>query len=642
MRDRLKRERTSPSVTGMEPHRIELQFRDGAGASRVLALIGGEVAAAEGAIEVSARTSRENGAWITRAVISNRSAGAVHLDSIWFHLATGLPAGIPARFFKHGYQSWSASHPMLVGTVTHRRDGANFLTRMNHQSEMERPLKAPEAATSEQFTMVESDASRERFFAGFIGAAHQLTTLTVTTPDRVAARALLDGVTLGPGEERNVEPLAFWRSEEGAARMAARWAAMLGGAMNARADAPYRRGWCSWYHYFHAITEEALMANLRALEAMRSEYPLEVVQLDDGFQAALGDWTETNPRFPGGLEKIAREIRRAGFIAGIWTAPFLAARDSRIMREHPGWFIKHRQTGEPLRAGYNPNWTAHQDKFAYALDPGNPEFAEHLERLFRIIVGEFGYDYLKLDFLYAGAAEGIRHDAASLTRAETLRRGLEAIRRGAGDRAFILGCGCPLGPATGIVDGMRIGPDVAPYWGAGGAETGANGTAGAIDAIAARSFLHRRLWLNDPDCLMLRGRETQLSPDEREALAWTIAASGGMLLISDDMSLLRGESAKLYQAVARIGAEVDAASRNEPPLAANLPAHPSVRILSTQVREGAIHLLLNMGESTEQIRLAEILPNPARMSMIGGLEGENDTPDTIELPPHGARLVRTV
>ena len=114
------------------------------------------------------------------------------------------------------------------------------------------------------------------------------------------------------------------------------------------------------------------------------------------------------------------------------------------MREHGDWFIKHSETGEPLRAGYNPNWAASDDKYAYALDPSHPEVDTHLERLFRKIVEDFGYEYLKLDFLYAAAAEGIRHDPA-MTRAETLRRGLEAIRRGAGERTFLLGCGCPLG-----------------------------------------------------------------------------------------------------------------------------------------------------------------------------------------------------
>ena len=150
--------------------------------------------------------------------------------------------------------------------------------------------------------------------------------------------------------------------------------------MNARVSAPFQRGWCSWYHYFHAITEDALRANIKSLEAMRSEFPLDVIQLDDGFQSALGDWDTTNAKFPSGLKKIAAEIRAAGFKAGIWTAPFLAARDSRLMIDHPDWFITRAETNdrEPVRAGHNPNWTASDDKFAYALDPSNPAFVAHL------------------------------------------------------------------------------------------------------------------------------------------------------------------------------------------------------------------------------------------------------------------------
>jgi alpha-galactosidase len=341
---------------------------------------------------------------------------------------------------------------------------------------------------------------------------------------------------------------------------------------------------------------------------LRSEYPIEVVQLDDGYQAALGDWDRTNAKFPSGLKSLADAIRDGGFVAGIWTAPFLAARDSQLMREHSDWFIKHGETQEPLRAAYNPNWTTSGDKYAYALDPSHPEFTAHLERLFRKLVEGFGYQYLKLDFLYAAAAEGTRHDR-SLTRAQTLRRGLQAIRRGAGERNFILGCGCPLGPGVGIVDGMRIGPDVAPFWGSSANAAGEPGTALAIDAILARSFMHRRLWLNDPDCLMLRAKETRLSSGEREALARTIAASGGMLLISDDMSLLDADSAWLFQEVARIGAQADAASVDEPALLTDLMSGSPLRILSKKIGDGTRDLILNMSDVPQHIdALAENLP----------------------------------
>jgi alpha-galactosidase len=619
----------------MTVERIGLRFRDDAGTPRTIALVRDEVRGEEAGIALSARTQPIEGGVVVRAMISNRGGTSVRLDSIRFDLATGFSADAPARFFKHGYQSWSASHPVDIGATSHPRDGARAIVRLAHQSEVTRPVEAPEAATSELFTIVESSSSRERFLAGFIAAANQLTTITVMSPDRAAARALFDGVALRPGEDCEVEPLALWRSEHDAARMAARWATMIGDAMRARVSAPYQRGWCSWYHYFDAITEDALLSNLQALKEMRSEYPIEVVQLDDGYQAALGDWDRTNAKFPSGLKRIAGKIREAGFTAGLWTAPFFAARDSRIMREHPDWFIGD-ESGGPLRAGSNSNWTTDEDKFAYALDPSNPAFADHLERLFETLVHDFGYDYLKLDFLFAAAAEGTRHDPG-LTRAETLRRGLEAIRRGASEKTFILGCGCPLGPAIGIVDGMRIGPDVAPHWGtAAGVEPG---TAYAIDAIVARSFMHRRLWLNDPDCTMLRAKETRLSADERHALAWTVAASGGMLLISDDMGLLSDEDAILFRAAATIGAEVDAASTDEPPIARTLMEGSTLKIVSTRTGDGALHLLINMSDRARDVRLEEVVGLDGRASIVE-LAGEADAPERIELPPHSARIIR--
>ncbi len=90
----------------------------------------------------------------------------------------------PARFFKHGYQSWSGSGAAAVGAASaHRNDTAHAIVRINHQSETTRPADAPEAATSELFTIVECDGRPERALAGFIGAAHALTTLTVRAPE---------------------------------------------------------------------------------------------------------------------------------------------------------------------------------------------------------------------------------------------------------------------------------------------------------------------------------------------------------------------------------------------------------------------------------------------------------------------------
>ena len=372
----------------MNLSRIELRYADSVGKAQTLSLSPaptGETSVTHRDVALTARLEHAIGGTMIHVAIANRGDEPIRLDAALLEVTTGIAPDAPARFFKHGYQSWSGSGAVDIGGAvprSHPRDGAHFIARLNHQSEPARSSEFPEVLTSEMFTIVESPSVAERIMVGFVGAASALTTITVPSPDKIIARAILDGVTLAPRAHRELDPLFIVADDEPAARLASRWADATGRWMNARVGAPFQRGWCSWYHYFHAITEDALRANIKSLTAMRSEFPLELIQLDDGFQSALGDWDTTNAKFPSGLRNIADEIRAAGFKAGIWTAPFLAARDSRIMSEHPGWFIIHEETGQPMRAGYNPNWTTSTDAFAYALDPSHPEFRAHLEHLF--------------------------------------------------------------------------------------------------------------------------------------------------------------------------------------------------------------------------------------------------------------------
>jgi alpha-galactosidase len=109
-----------------------------------------------------------------------------------------------------------------------------------------------------------------------------------------------------------------------------------------------------------------------------------------------------------------------------------------------------------------------------------------------------------------------------------------------------------MGPSVGLVDGMRIGPDVAPWWRfnrplnpprergrprAGGEPSAEN----ALRNIFTRAWMHNRLWVNDPDCLIARQSRTKLTRSEVQSLATAIALSGGMVLFSDDMAQLSRE-----------------------------------------------------------------------------------------------------
>ena len=140
--------------------------------------------------------------------------------------------------------------------------------------------------------------------------------------------------------------------------------------------------------------------NLEGLAAAGDEIPVEVVQIDDGYQRAIGDWRETNESFPSGLAALADEIRAAGFAPGLWTAPFCVVPESELFAKHPDWLLRDGDGEAPLLAMLHPDWA--EDARVHALDPSRPEVEEHLAALFRDLVG-MGFRYLKLDFLFVAA-----------------------------------------------------------------------------------------------------------------------------------------------------------------------------------------------------------------------------------------------
>jgi len=186
----------------------------------------------------------------------------------------------------------------------------------------------------------------------------------------------------------------------------------------------------------------------------------------------------------------------------------------------------------------------------FALDGAHPGVQQWLYDLARRVVREWGYDYLKIDFLH-WATVGAAH-YGGLTHAEAYRHGLAAIRDGLGSEAFLLGCGAPVQHAAGLVNGMRIGNDVDANWG---------GIQEPARAAALRSFYNRSVWLNDPDCLVVR---PPLTLDEARVWASIVAVSGGMTILSDNLPKLPVERLALLQKALPV-APVNAGTR--PPVA---------------------------------------------------------------------------
>lgn len=286
-------------------------------------------------------------------------------------------------------------------------------------------------------------------------------------------------------------------------------------------------GWCSWYYYYQNISEDSIIQNLNVLADSLKESGAKYIQIDDGFQIAAGDWN-TNAKFPHGHQWLVQQIHAKGLLAGLWVAPFAVAESSAVYREHKNWLLRD-ENDAPKEFFANDWWGGR----IFALDPTIPEVQQWLEVLFATITKVWGYDYVKIDFLYfAGEGGKYRQPVSS---AQAYQMGLRAIRKGVGSDKFILGCGAPIGSSIGYVDGMRIGSDIYAAWG---------GILPGVNAIAQRFFYHNNVWYNDPDCLVVR---EPLTMEQARVWATAIALSGQMNMMSDKLPDLSSERIELLK-----------------------------------------------------------------------------------------------
>jgi alpha-galactosidase len=421
------------------------------------------------------------------------------------------------RIQQTGWQSWSRTHPPSafepnVQTAAPPIRGP-YLPHRRNDSQLEPWM-----------TMLSASGSPS-LLLGFVSARSQLGSVEIAPADggghSLMAATELDGTS---GTDVVSEPLLIATGPE--ADLLGMYANAVATHMGARAPHDVLTGWCSWYQLYTSVSEADVDRNLSSLAERRDQLPLHLIQLDDGYQHAVGDWLELNDKFPSGMPSLVARIKQRGFVPGLWLAPFLLSASSRTYAAHPDWVVRD-HSGEPLHA--IDNWGSAN----YAVDTTHPAVLDWLQHVIATVSNDWGYEYLKLDFLYAAAMRGKRYDQ-TVTGVQAYRRAMELIRRTAGDR-FILGCGAPLVPSVGLVDGMRIGSDVAAYW---GAEGNADGPAlrNATRATLARGWMHGRWWTNDPDCVVIRATDTELSLAEVQAWMAVVALSGGMLFVGDDVS----------------------------------------------------------------------------------------------------------
>lgn len=401
-----------------------------------------------------------------------------------FEVAARLPVDTASgRVHEHGWQSWSPTRTYPVTGGSHRRR-----TEYVHTGHLRPGRPGPKDGFQAEGLLVATDAD---------GLAHRFATDSVT--DIPSIRARLDGgelvVTADGGVRHTTHTDVDTALTDFGDGFAARHVTRL---------RPSPTVWCSWYHYFTDVTETDIAENLDAIA--EHELPVDVIQIDDGWQEAVGDWLNLSDRFSS-MERIVKRINDSGYRAGVWVAPFLALAGSRLVRDHPEWIIEG-------AAGHN--W----GQETRGVDPERAR--EYLTEVFTML-RQAGFEYYKLDFLYAGAIDSVA----------AYRQGLAHIREVVGPEAYLLGCGAPILPSVGLVDGMRIGPDIAVAYEPRDGDDCHPSQRGAAANAKARAWQNGRLWANDTDCLIARPQV-----ERREEWAATVERHGGLISISDRIAAL--------------------------------------------------------------------------------------------------------
>jgi len=288
---------------------------------------------------------------------------------------------------------------------------------------------------------------------------------------------------------------------------------------------PPRRGWNSWdARHTDVKPEDVYRIEPELLKFSHGQIRTFVV--DDGWQLAYGAW-RPNPKFPCRLHDFCREVTERGGIPGIWTAPLCLANSYMVPS---AWVVT------------SPNPDRH-----WVLDITHPEAQQYLRTLYTDLY-QAGFRYFKVDFTNCILETEKLYDQ-SMGKAGVLRLLYRIIREAIGPDSYFLGCCVPYEPAFDLVDAVRTTADIQIYW-----------SCVVINMISAsaRWWMHRRLWNNDPDFLVVRGPETSrenfsgtspliagrygsgpvLSRREAMTLALALYMTNGDLMLSDDFSQL--------------------------------------------------------------------------------------------------------
>lgn len=467
------------------------------------------------------------------------------------------------------------------------------------------------------------------------------------------AGQLLDNILLEPGATRELERLLIlagdWQT--GLRDWAAACARALGSSPR---KAQPLAGFCSWYRNFAEITPADIDRAIDEFTRMPVPPGGRMIQIDDGFQRACGDWGP-NARFaPDWWATLPARIAASGSIPALWLAPLSVQDTNPIVKDHPEWF--HRlPDGRFAVTMMNWGWCESSSwrfaepggSLAYNLNPDHPGARDFLRALLKRLVAE-GWRAFKLDFNVSCPNTRVAYDRHK-TLFETYRDQYRLFREAVGPDVLINACvGYPWRFTVGLADSCRIAGDMVGEWAT---------MRTLLPGVLLRMMVTNGVWWSaDPDVFYRRGGDSIItgsyfgavtlskSAEEQRLLLMVVGMMGGMLYTSDLPSEWSGEARR---EVLEFWGQDKPRPATNPRLVLDertfLP-HACRVDANGDVRSGVRCALFNLGDEPQavSVTLAELgLAAPKRWRLRRADPGVTLREDGVLLstqPPHSARV----
>ncbi|MBS0581220.1 MAG: alpha-galactosidase [Proteobacteria bacterium] len=150
-------------------------------------------------------------------------------------------------------------------------------------------------------------------------------------------------------------------------------------------DSAFESIWCAW-GYERDCTLELIRDTLPKVK----ELGLGWAVIDDGWQNNVGDWQLDRAKYPRGkadMLELVSTIRAHGLKPRLWVAPLAAAPGSDLLHDHSDMLLLDKE-GAPQAVSW---WNS------FYLCPAYPKTQEYFQAMVRRLVGEWGFDGLKID-----------------------------------------------------------------------------------------------------------------------------------------------------------------------------------------------------------------------------------------------------